>query len=108
MPVGQTLALVGRSGAGKTTLANLLAAVLRPDQRRGRWLDGRDIRDLTLASLRAHLGIVTQETVLFDDTVAANIAYGRPDATPRPDRGGGPRRPRRTSSSRRWTAATTR
>ena len=77
---GQTLALVGRSGAGKTTLVNLIprfydvtgGAVL---------LDGVDVRDVTLASLRAQIGIVTQETVLFDDTVAANIAYSRPDAT---------------------------
>ncbi len=45
------------------------------------WIDGRDIRDVTLASLRSQIGIVTQETVLFDDTIAANIAYGRRDAT---------------------------
>ena len=80
VPVGQTLALVGRSGAGKTTVTNLLARFYDPTS--GCVLfDGRDIRELTLASLRAHLGMVTQETVLFDDTVAANIAYGKPDAT---------------------------
>jgi subfamily B ATP-binding cassette protein MsbA len=78
--VGQTLALVGRSGAGKTTLANLIARFYDPTSG-GVFIDGRDLLDLTVASLRAHLGIVTQETVLFDDTVAANIAYGRPGAT---------------------------
>ena len=94
VPVGQTLALVGRSGAGKTTLTNLLARFYDPTS--GAVLfDGRDIRDLTLASLRAHIGMVTQETVLFDDTVAANIAYGKPAATPRADRSGGAGRPRR-------------
>ena len=77
---GQVLAIVGRSGAGKTTLVNLLprfydvtGGVIR--------IDGHDIRDVRLDSLRAQIGIVTQETVLFDDTVAANIAYGRPAAT---------------------------
>ena len=52
------------------------------------------MRDVTLASLRAQIGIVTQETVLFDDTIAANIAFGRPAATPRGDRGGGAGRAR--------------
>jgi subfamily B ATP-binding cassette protein MsbA len=77
---GQTVAIVGRSGAGKTTLVNLLPRFY--DVTRGRILiDGCDLRDVTLASLRSQIGIVTQETVLFDDTVAANIAYGRPAAT---------------------------
>jgi ATP-binding cassette, subfamily B, bacterial MsbA len=77
---GQTLAIVGRSGAGKTTLVNLVPRFY--DVTAGAILiDGIDIRDVTLASLRAQVGIVTQETVLFDDTVAANIAYGRPTAT---------------------------
>jgi len=77
---GQMLALVGRSGAGKTTLVNLLPRFY--DATAGQILvDGRDIRDVTLASLRSQIGIVTQETVLFDDTVAVNIAYGRPAAT---------------------------
>jgi subfamily B ATP-binding cassette protein MsbA len=76
---GQMLAIVGRSGAGKTTLVNLIPRFY--DVTVGAILiDGRDIRDVTLASLRARIGIVTQETVLFDDTIAANIAYGRPDA----------------------------
>jgi subfamily B ATP-binding cassette protein MsbA len=76
---GRMLAIVGRSGAGKTTLVNLIPRFY--DVTRGAILiDGRDVRDVTLASLRGQVGIVTQETVLFDDTIAANIAYGRPDA----------------------------
>jgi subfamily B ATP-binding cassette protein MsbA len=72
---------VGRSGAGKTTLVNLLPRFY--DVTSGAILiDGADIRDVTLASLRHQIGIVTQETVLFDDTVANNIAYGAPGATP--------------------------
>ena len=77
---GQTLAIVGRSGAGKTTLVNLIPRFY--DVTSGSILiDGRDVRQITLASLRSQIGIVTQETVLFDDTVATNIAFGRPDAT---------------------------
>jgi ATP-binding cassette, subfamily B, bacterial MsbA len=77
---GQMLAIVGRSGAGKTTLVNLLPRFY--DVTKGAILiDGRDVRDLTLASLRSQIGLVTQETVLFDDTIAANIAYGLPRAT---------------------------
>jgi subfamily B ATP-binding cassette protein MsbA len=77
---GQTLAIVGRSGAGKTTLVNLLPRFY--DVTGGVILiDGLDIRDVTLTSLRSQIGLVTQETVLFDDTIAANIAYGRPDAS---------------------------
>jgi subfamily B ATP-binding cassette protein MsbA len=76
---GETVAIVGRSGAGKTTLVNLLPRFY--DVTAGRILvDGADIRDVTLESLRSQVGIVTQETVLFDDTVSANIAYGRPGA----------------------------
>jgi ATP-binding cassette, subfamily B, bacterial MsbA len=78
---GQVIALVGLSGAGKTTLVNLLPRFY--DVTGGAILiDGVDIRDVTLASLRKQIGIVTQETVLFDDTIANNIAYGLPDATP--------------------------
>jgi ATP-binding cassette, subfamily B, bacterial MsbA len=75
---GEIVALVGSSGAGKSTLVNLLPRFFDPDEGRVA-IDGHDIRDLTLASLRALIGIVTQETVLFDDTVRGNIAYGRSD-----------------------------
>jgi subfamily B ATP-binding cassette protein MsbA len=72
---GQTVALVGPSGAGKTTLANLVPRFYHPT--RGRvLLDGHDLETLTLASLRANIALVSQEVVLFNDTVAANIAYG--------------------------------
>jgi subfamily B ATP-binding cassette protein MsbA len=76
---GQMIAIVGRSGAGKTTLVNLLPRFY--DVMSGAILiDGVDIRSVTLASLRREIGIVTQETVLFDDTVANNIAYGCAEA----------------------------
>jgi subfamily B ATP-binding cassette protein MsbA len=79
VPAGQMVAIVGRSGAGKTTLVNLLPRFY--DVGGGSILiDGVDIRDVTLQSLRRQIGIVTQETVLFDDTVANNIAYGDPGA----------------------------
>ena len=72
---GETVALVGPSGAGKSTLANLVPRFYHPT--RGRvLLDGHDLESLTLASLRANVGLVSQEIVLFNDTVAANIAYG--------------------------------
>jgi len=78
---GEMVAIVGRSGAGKTTLVNLLPRFY--DVTSGEILiDGVDIRDVTLASLRSKIGIVTQETVLFDDTVAKNIAYGTAHASP--------------------------
>ncbi|MBR3583733.1 MAG: ABC transporter ATP-binding protein [Kiritimatiellae bacterium] len=77
---GELVALVGGSGAGKTTLVNLLPRFF--DATGGRvLLDGRDVRSCTLESLRAQIGLVTQETFLFNDTVAANIAYGSPSAT---------------------------
>jgi len=77
---GQMVAIVGLSGAGKTTLVNLIPRFY--DVTGGAILvDGTDIRDVTLASLRAQVGMVTQETVLFDDTIAANIAYGVPGAS---------------------------
>jgi len=72
---GETLALVGPSGAGKSTLANLLPRFFDPLTGAVR-LDGIDIRELTLASLRRQIAIVSQEIVLFNDTIAANIAYG--------------------------------
>jgi subfamily B ATP-binding cassette protein MsbA len=77
---GETVALVGPSGGGKTTLLNLLPRFY--DVTSGRvLLDGTDVRELTLASLRAQIALVTQEPFLFDDTVRANIAYARPEAT---------------------------
>jgi ATP-binding cassette, subfamily B, bacterial MsbA len=81
VPAGQMVALVGRSGAGKTTLVNLVPRFY--DVTGGSILvDGIDVRDVTVASLRAQIGMVTQETILFDDTVSNNIAYGRPGAAP--------------------------
>ena len=75
---GEVVALVGPSGAGKSTLVNLLPRFY--DVTAGAiLLDGHDVRDLTLESLRSKIGKVTQETVLFNDTVRNNIAYGRPD-----------------------------
>ena len=72
---GEVVAIVGSSGAGKTTLANLIPRFF--DVTRGRiTVDGHDIRDIKLSSLRAQIGIVTQETILFNDTVYNNISYG--------------------------------
>jgi len=77
---GQCIAFVGSSGAGKTTLVNLIPRFY--DVTGGHiFLNDRDIRDYTLASLRKQIGIVTQETILFNQSVAANIAYGSSDAT---------------------------
>ena len=76
---GETLALVGPSGGGKTTFINLLPRFYDPRAGRVR-IDGIDIKHVTLASLRAQIGLVTQETFLFNDTVRANIALGRPEA----------------------------
>ena len=74
---GEVVAIVGSSGAGKTTLVNLIPRFF--DVTEGCILvDGNDVRDLTLASLRMQVGIVTQETILFNDTVRNNIAYGQP------------------------------
>jgi subfamily B ATP-binding cassette protein MsbA len=72
---GETLALVGASGSGKTTLVNLVPRFYRPTQGRI-LLDGYDLAELSLASLRANIALVSQDVVLFNDTVAANIAYG--------------------------------
>jgi subfamily B ATP-binding cassette protein MsbA len=78
---GQVVAIVGLSGAGKTTLVNLIPRFY--DVTGGAVLiDDVDVRDVTLRSLRAQVGIVTQETVLFDETIALNIAYGSPNARP--------------------------
>ena len=74
---GEVVAIVGSSGSGKTTLVHLLPRFF--DVTRGRLLiDGHDVRDLTVASLRSEIAIVTQDTILFNDTVRNNIAYGQP------------------------------
>ncbi|MGH8126867.1 MAG: ABCB family ABC transporter ATP-binding protein/permease [Gammaproteobacteria bacterium] len=79
VPAGTKVAVVGPSGAGKSTLARLLFRFY--DAQQGRILiDGADIRDVTRDSLRRHIGIVPQDTVLFNDTLYYNIAYGKPDA----------------------------
>lgn len=75
---GSVVALVGSSGAGKSTLADLIPRFYDVDKG-GITIDGHDIRDLSLNSLRRLMGIVTQETILFNDTVRANIAYGQID-----------------------------
>jgi ATP-binding cassette subfamily B protein len=81
VPPGQTLALVGATGAGKSTFAKLVARFYDPQK--GRVLvDGHDLRDVSSRSLRSQMGIVPQEAFLFSGTVAENIAFGRPDATP--------------------------
>lgn len=80
VPPGRSVAIVGASGAGKSTISRLLFRFY--DVAEGRILiDGQDIRDVTQASLRAAIGIVPQDTVLFNDTVRYNIRYGRPEAS---------------------------
>lgn len=76
---GKVLGIMGAPGAGKSTIAHLASRFYDPDEGRIT-LDGHDIRDLTLASLRRHLGVVQQDVFLFDSAVAENIAYGEPDA----------------------------
>jgi ATP-binding cassette, subfamily B, heavy metal transporter len=80
IPVGQKVAVVGASGAGKSTLARLLFRFFDVDQGRIT-IDGQDIRTVTQQSLRSAMGVVPQDTVLFNDTLYRNLAYGRPDAT---------------------------
>jgi subfamily B ATP-binding cassette protein MsbA len=77
---GETVAFVGPSGGGKTTLLNLIPRFYDVTEGRVR-LDGHDIREVTLSSLRRQIALVTQEPFLFDDTIRANIAYARPDAS---------------------------
>jgi subfamily B ATP-binding cassette protein MsbA len=77
---GEIVALVGPSGAGKSTLLNLLPRFYEVSAGAIR-IDGRDIRDVTLNSLRAQIGVVTQQTILFNDTVRHNVAYGRLEAS---------------------------
>lgn len=80
VPAGEIVALVGTSGGGKTSLVNLIPRFYDPAE--GEILiDGINIRDVSLRSLRQQIGMVTQETILFNDTIRNNIAYGRPDAT---------------------------
>jgi len=77
---GQTVALLGATGSGKSTIINLIPRFY--DVSEGQVLiDGHDVRDVTLESLRQHIGIVLQETVLFSGSIRDNIAFGRPDAT---------------------------
>jgi ABC-type multidrug transport system, ATPase and permease components len=80
IPAGTMVALVGESGGGKSTLTKLLMRFHDPTTGAVAW-DGTDLRDARLKSLRGHIALVTQETVLFNDTVRHNISYGRPDAT---------------------------
>ena len=94
VPAGRTLAIVGPSGAGKSTVSRLLFRFYEADGGAVR-IDGQDVREVTQASLRAAIGIVPQDTVLFNDTIYYNIAYG----------GRARRRPR--SSARRGSPAST-
>ena len=80
VPAGETVAIVGSSGSGKSTIGRLLFRFY--DVNSGRLtIDGQDVRDVTQESLHAQIGVVPQDTVLFNDTVYYNIAYGRPEAT---------------------------
>jgi ATP-binding cassette subfamily B protein len=80
VPPGRTLAIVGPTGAGKSTISRLLFRFYDVNGGAVR-IDGQDVRDVTQDSLRAAIGVVPQDTVLFNDTIRYNIAYGRPDAT---------------------------
>lgn len=79
---GERVAIVGPNGSGKTTLLSLVPRLFEPDENGGRVLvDGRDIREFSVRSLRRQIGVVTQETVIFRGTIRANIAYGAENAT---------------------------
>ncbi|MBO1016935.1 ABC transporter ATP-binding protein/permease [Achromobacter sp. SD115] len=80
IPAGKTVAVVGTSGAGKSTIARLLFRFYDADGG-AILIDGQDVREVTQASLRAAIGVVPQDTVLFNDTILYNIGYGRPGAT---------------------------
>lgn len=80
IPAGQTLAIVGRTGSGKSTLVNLLCRLYQVPEA-GIFIDGSDINNIPLATLRTHIGYVPQETFLFSETVQQNIAFGRPEAS---------------------------
>jgi ATP-binding cassette subfamily B protein len=79
VPAGQSLALVGATGSGKSTVAGLLARLYDPDEGAVR-LDGHDVRELRLADVRRSVALVFEETFLFTDTVRENIRFGRPEA----------------------------
>ncbi len=78
VPHGNTVAIVGSSGGGKTTIGNLLLRFYEPNEG-GIYIDGMDIRDFSLRSLRSRIGIVSQDVILFNDTVLSNISYGQND-----------------------------
>ena len=80
IPHGSMIAVVGETGSGKSTMANLLARFYDVDSG-SIMIDGVDIRDYKIASLRRMIGVVNQEAIMFNETIAANIAYGKPDAT---------------------------
>ena len=80
VPKGTVVALVGESGGGKSSLIKLVQRLYDPSDGSIKW-DGVDIRDATVLSLRKQIALVTQETVLFNDTIRQNIAYGRPEAS---------------------------
>ena len=80
VPAGQTVAVVGPNGSGKSTLVNLIPRFYDPDSGQI-FIDGQDIHQAALTSLRAQISMVTQNVVTFNDTIAHNIAYGKPDAT---------------------------
>ena len=102
---GQTIALLGATGSGKTTILHLLPRFY--DATAGRiTIDGTDIRDVTLESLRRNVGVVLQDVFLFNATIRENIAYGKPDAT-QEEIERAARSPRSTTSSRRCPTATT-
>ena len=105
VPPGKTIAIVGPSGAGKSTISRLLFRFYEPQQ--GRILiDGQPIADVQQVSLRAAIGMVPQDTVLFNDTIDYNIRYGRPEATRGRGRGGGAARPDRPLHQDRCRRAT--
>jgi ATP-binding cassette subfamily B protein len=81
IPAGKTVAVVGPSGSGKSTIGRLLYRFYDVEQGAIR-IDGQDIREVTQDSLRAYIGVVPQDTVLFNETIYYNIAYGKPNATP--------------------------
>ena len=80
MKAGQTVALVGHTGSGKTTIANLISRFYDPTS--GRVLvDGHDLREVSIGSLRKYISVVLQDTFIFSGTIYDNILFGRPDAT---------------------------